>query len=126
MNQPNELPAIKKRVGRLEKAVVSLVIKVRKMAQGQAHFEQSFTNLQTSITDLGKRLDAAVANLVAAHDSEDDAAFEQHANALDQMVNEVSNLGTGTPGATSTGQSSPAPAPATTDTPPPPPAPASG
>jgi hypothetical protein len=133
---------IKMRIDRLEADMILALTRIRKMAQGQAHFEQSFQNLQNSITDLGRRLDGAVQAMVAAHDSGDDKVFDDHANALDAMVNEVQNLGTGGNTATTAGASptttagtstgdlpqgagptqSGAPEPATTDTPPPTPA----
>jgi hypothetical protein len=93
------------RLRRVENVMLALVGKVRKMAEGQAHFEQSFRTLQDSITGLGRDLGAKLQDLVAAHDQADDENFESHADQLDQMINQVQNLGTGGNTATSAGRS---------------------
>jgi hypothetical protein len=94
-----------RRLDRLENIVLALAGKVKKMAAGQEHYEASFGRLQDSITALGRDLGAKLSDLVAAHDQADDENFEAHAGQLDELVNQVQNLGKADNQATTAGQS---------------------
>jgi hypothetical protein len=96
---------LEERVRRVENVMLALVGKVKRMAEGQAHFEQSFRTLQDSVTGLGRDLGAKLKDLVAAHDQENDQQFETHAGQLDEMINQIQNLGTGGNTATTAGRS---------------------
>jgi hypothetical protein len=93
------------RVRRLENLVLALVGKAKKMAEGQARVEQSFKTLQDGVTGLGQELHGKVRDMVAAHDQRDDQAFEAKAQELDEVVNQIRNLGHGGNTATKAGVS---------------------
>jgi hypothetical protein len=93
---------VARRLERLEGIVLALVGKVRKMANG-------LEGLQDSIGELGRGLKAALGDLVGSHDTGDNEGFEENAARVDDLVNQLQNLGSGDNRATKAGQS-PSPA----------------